>query len=279
MPDRCLLPTFLIIGAGKSGTTSLWSYLNQHPQIGMSAIKEPSFFSVDDIHARGLDWYSRLYAGHEGAAARGEASNSYSAMDTYPRTIDRIADTLDEPKFIYIVRHPRDRTESDWMQRVKTTPIAFSDFLRTDSLYADKNAYLRTYERYAERFGQDHVLVLLYDDLVRNSASLLRQLCNFLKVDPDFEFDHGSWHGRSAEGRAFRFGLGKLRSTKLYTDLSLVVPECVKSRLREALSRPINVTRPAWSREDMDWFRLRYEAQTRAFLRKVGHDPNTWIWD
>ena len=123
-PDAATLPNFLIIGAGKSGTTSLWNYLDQHPQIGMLAIKEPSFFSMDEVHDRGLAWYRRLFAGHAGAVARGEASNSYSATDTFPKTIDRIAATLPDPRFVYIVRHPRARTESDWMERQRIAPVA-----------------------------------------------------------------------------------------------------------------------------------------------------------
>ncbi len=274
-----MLPTFLIIGAGKSGTTSLWSYLNQHPQIGMSAIKEPSFFSMDDVYARGLDWYQKLYAGQDHALARGEASNSYSATETFPHTIDRIAGVMEAPKFLYIVRHPRDRTESDWMQRSKIQDIGFSDFLHSDPVYADKNQYLRSYERYADRFGEDSLMVLFYDDLRSDPGALLTRVAEFLGVDPTFDFDAGTRHGQSAEGRRFLFGLGKLRSTRLYSDLSLLLPDRLKAGLRGALSRTHEVTRPVWSAEDAAWFRDTYEAPSRAFLQKVGRDPDQWTWD
>jgi hypothetical protein len=280
MPDRSgALPTFLIIGAGKSGTTSLWSWLNQHPQIGMSAIKEPSFFSMDEVHARGADWYRRLFAAAADAPARGEASNSYSASETYPQTIDRIARLLEAPRFIYIVRHPRARTESDWMQRNTLVPTGFAEFLRGDPLHADKNHYLRTYDRYAARFGEASLLVLFHDDLVRAPEALLRRVCGFLGVDPDFAFDVAAAHGRTAEGRRFHFGLDRLRRLRAYTDLSLLLPEAVKARLRGALSRPVTVARPVWSAEDAAWFRDRYEAPSRAFLQRVGRDPGLWAWD
>lgn len=278
MPDPGSLPTFLVIGAGKSGTTSLWSYLNQHPQIGMSAIKEPSYFSMDGIHARGVDWYARLYAGHADKPARGEASNSYSATETYPRTLDRIAEVMTDPKFLYIVRHPRARSESDWMQRSKIEQVTFSDFLRRDPVYADKNMYLRTLKRYTDRFGAGSVMVLFYDDLLRDPGALLARVCAFLGVDSDFAFDAGTRHGESADARRFFPGMAALRRTKLYADLSMALPDPVKRRLRGALSTPFEVERPTWSEADIAWFRERFEAPSRAFLEWVGQDPSLWDW-
>lgn len=278
MPDPNL-PNFLIIGAGKSGTTSLWSYLNQHPQIGMSRIKEPSFFSMDEVHARGVDWYRKLYDGMQDKQARGEASNSYSAIESYPKTLDRIAETLGRPKLIYITRHPAARTESDWMQRSRIEDISFSDFIRTDPLHADKNQYLRCYERYASRFGGENILTLFYEDLRADPASLLKQVCAFLGVEESYSFETGNRHGQSSKGREFAFGLGKLRRLKLYADLSMMLPESVKRALRETLSKPKNVVRPVWRDEDRVWFRARYEAVSTAYLKRVGRRPDQWIWE
>ncbi|SOB99906.1 sulfotransferase domain-containing protein [Rhodobacter sp. JA431] len=273
------LPNFLIIGAGKCGTTSLWSYLNQHPQIGMSAIKEPSFFSQDDVFRRGLDWYRKLYTGKEGRRVRGEASNSYSATESYPQTIERIAATLGHPKLIYITRHPAARTESDWMQRSNFTVVPFAEFIRNDPLHADKNMYLRCYERYAARFGAENILVLFYEDLRKDPSTVLSKICTFLGVDEHFAFDTDTRHGQSARGRKFMYGLGKLRELELYMDLSLMLPDSVKSRLREALSTTQEISRPVWSTEDQAYFRARYEASSRAFLERVGRAPNLWAWE
>lgn len=273
------LPTFLIIGAGKSGTTSLWAYLDAHPQVGMSAIKEPSFFSMDSVWVRGLDWYRKLYAGRGDCIARGEASNSYSAIETYPKTIDRIAETLNAPRLIYITRHPAERTESDWMQRSKIEDVSFADFIRNDPLHADKNMYLRCYERYAARFGEDNILVLFHDDLRHAPDALLKRVCAFLGVDDGVAFDTGTRHGQSTEARRFLFGLGALRRTRLYADASLILPEGLKRRLRGTLSTTREIARPVWTEADRAWFRDRYEAATRAFLERVGRDPQHWRLD
>lgn len=278
MPEASRLPTFLIIGAGKSGTTSLWAYLNQHPQVGMSKIKEPSWFSMDETHARGLEWYSSLYAGMEDRRARGEASNSYSALETWPHTLERIDAVMENPKFLYIVRHPRARSESDWMQRSKISDVSFSDFLRSDPVYADKNLYLRTLNAYEERFGKGSVKVLFHDDLRSDPAAMMRGICTFLGVDPDFAFDFETRHGQSKEARKFVGGLGRFRNTKLYADLSIALPAGVKEKLRGALSTTHEIKRPSWSQDDIAWFRERFEAPSQQFLAKVGRSEELWNW-
>lgn len=110
-------------------------------------------------------------------------------------------------------------------------------------------------------------------------ASLLQKVCSFLDVDDSFTFDTKTQHGQSAKGREFALGLGKLRHLKAYADLSMMLPEWVKCGLREGLSKPKDVVRPAWSDNDKAWFRTRYEAPSRAYLERVGRNPNFWAWE
>jgi hypothetical protein len=67
------LPDFLILGIMKSGTTWLYRWLEQHPNIFLSAIKEPNFFSRDEVWSKGLQWYSELFAAAEDGQLAGEA--------------------------------------------------------------------------------------------------------------------------------------------------------------------------------------------------------------
>jgi hypothetical protein len=244
----------------------------------MSAIKEPSFFSMDDVYARGLGWYGQLYRGHEEKAARGEASNSYSACDTFPHSIDRIAQTLCHPKFLYLVRHPRERTESDWMQRSKTESIRFSDFLRSDTVYADKNRYLRTFERYSARFGDDSIAILFYEDLVSDPQAVLRRVCDFLGVDSGYTFNTEIHHGRTTEARRFLPVMGWIRQSRLYADLSLRLPGRIKGLARQLLSTSYEVQRPSWTETDIQWFRDRFEGPSTDFLDRVGRERSLWDW-
>ncbi|NER32103.1 MAG: sulfotransferase domain-containing protein, partial [Symploca sp. SIO1C4] len=74
------LPDFLIIGAAKSGTTTLYKYLCRHPQICMSNPKEPDFFAIDHIYDQGIDWYSSLFSEARLKQVCGEASTTYTRL-------------------------------------------------------------------------------------------------------------------------------------------------------------------------------------------------------
>jgi hypothetical protein len=92
---RQALPSFLIIGAMKAGTTSLYHYLKSHPQIHMSRIKELDFFVTELNWGRGLDWYSQQFSGiGTNVLAAGEASTNYTKYPRYKGVPERISMTL-----------------------------------------------------------------------------------------------------------------------------------------------------------------------------------------
>lgn len=271
-------PTFLIIGAGKCGTTSLWAYLAQHPEIGMSKIKEPSYFSMDENWARGWAWYERLFSHCAGKKELGEASNSYSATETYPETVSRIAQNLPSVKVIYSVRHPVKRTESEWMDPTKRGYIGFTEFLRTDPIFFDKNNYLRTYLRYTDALGAENVLVLFYEDLCADPSAFVSRCLAFLDINPDIPLDMTKRHGVTAENRVFLPGIRRLKASRLYNDLSIYLPDSLKNTLKPLLSRTTQIARPTWSNVDYAWFREQFEEPSREFLETVDQRSDFWDW-
>ena len=88
------LPDFIIIGAAKAGTTSLYAMLDRHPDIFMPRQKEPEFFARDDLYAQGLDSYAENFAGAEPGQVVGEASTLYSLSPLFGQTAARIKDHL-----------------------------------------------------------------------------------------------------------------------------------------------------------------------------------------
>ena len=120
------LPTFLIIGTMKGGTTSLHRYLRQHPEVFMPERKELNFFldeyagpPIDPPEernwSRGITWYERQFAGAERERAVGEASANYSRYPTYPGVAERIAEVVPQMKLIYLMRNPIDRVLSHYL--------------------------------------------------------------------------------------------------------------------------------------------------------------------
>ena len=207
------LPNFLIVGAQKAGTTSVYEYLSQHPDVFMSTPKEPHFFTymtgdapsgghhspfykpqrrVTEVHE-----YESLFANANGALAIGEASPSYLYS---PHVAERISGIIPDSKIIAILRNPVERAFSNFQmnERLGQEPLktfeaalaAEDDRVANDWGYAwhyfRKGLYDEQVVRYRQHFAQDQLLVTLHDDLVRDPAGFVRQLFTFLNVDPSF---------------------------------------------------------------------------------------------
>lgn len=184
-----MLPNFLIIGAAKSGTTSLYEQLRRHPDVCMPPRrwKEPTFFSehARGRWARGLDWYCSLFSHHRGEAAVGEASTSYTKAPYYGDAADKIASVLPAARLIYLVRDPVDQVISHYRHMV------FHDGLRLPFDRAlDEKPFLVETARYAfqlapyrRRFPRDRILVVPFERFVTDPVAECKRICRFLDID------------------------------------------------------------------------------------------------
>lgn len=204
------LPNFFIIGAAKSGTSSLYMYLKQHPEIYMSPVKEPHFFSFDDeskmTNGPGdpiykaitdLDEYQRLFDGVRDEKAIGEASTSYLYRPEAPK---RIHTMLPNAKLIAILRDPAERAFSAYMHVVRDRRETAGDFLDALSREEERKVagwepiwhftsvgmYYEQLSRYYRLFPKDQIRVFLYEDLNADQSALLREAFQFLEVTPTF---------------------------------------------------------------------------------------------
>jgi len=181
-----VLPTFLVIGAMKAGTTSLGEYLGVHPEIFVTAEKEPHFFSFRDRQALGLEWYESLFDRADGAIARGEASTTYTKYPRFPGTPARIAQVLPDVRLIYVVRQPIDRIRSQYLHEVsrgeQARPLA--DVLPDRATYVDTSRYGLQLDQYLEHFEPGQLLVLTADQLRHDRQATMARVYGFLGVDP-----------------------------------------------------------------------------------------------
>ncbi|MGL5942408.1 MAG: sulfotransferase family protein [Waterburya sp.] len=179
------LPDFLIIGAAKSGTTSLYEYLNRHPQIFLSRIKEPQFFAVDSQYERGIEWYSSLFKDASPEQICGEATTDYTKLPLYPKTPERIAHHLPNVKMIYIMRHPVERVYSHYkhLQRGQKVELTFKDYIQENHVCIDTSYYFKQINRYLDIFPKESFLFLLMEDLIHNPEQTLEQICKFIGVN------------------------------------------------------------------------------------------------
>jgi LPS sulfotransferase NodH len=223
-----LEPTFLIIGAPKSGTTSLFSYLGTHPQVFSSPVKEPRFFAFGEsspvpAQLRGAqrppitEWARYLALFHDARAdqARGEASVSY----LYTRgTIERIRQCLPEVRLVVILRSPAEAVWSGYQafRRANEVREPIERLLEREPLDpptdlepaggATQLLRIRFYDRHLARwfsaFEEEQLLVCLYDDLVADPAALFPRIFRHIGVDPDMPIDTSRRENRGADPRS-----------------------------------------------------------------------------
>ncbi len=197
------LPTFLIVGAAKAGTTSLYEYLAQHPAVFLPKYKEPHYF----VNGYGfdLDAYLALFNGAAGKEARGEGSTSYLYCPESPAWI---RDVLGPVKILILLRDPAERAFSlySWMamegfedagtfeEALRREPARQTDeeFIRhnpefyPDYWYYSSGLYSEQVKRYYDTFGRGQVKVWLFEDLVKTPARVCTETFEFLGVDPTF---------------------------------------------------------------------------------------------
>lgn len=205
------LPTFLIIGANKASTTSLFNYLKQHPDIFMSRIKEPMFFvydgkeTPDDSPTRvakkadiinNVEDYKRLFAEAVNEKERGEASTAYLPCSFL--IADRIKSYVPDIKLICILRNPIERAYSGYrfhvglgiekrsFKTVMKLQMNPSTNDRKPQAYFHLGLYAEHVEKYYQTFGKSRMKVYLFEDWCGSPQSVLRDIYEFLEVDPDF---------------------------------------------------------------------------------------------
>ncbi len=180
-----MLPTFLVIGAMKAGTTSLAEYLSAHPEIFLTAEKEPHFFSFRDRQALGLEWYESLFDRADGAIARGEASTTYTKYPQYAGVAQRIAEHLPDARLIYIIRDPIDRIRSQYQHHVAIgiERAPFEEAVLENPYYVDFSRYACQIEQYLEHFPREQLLIVTSEDLRRERVATLGKVYDFVGVD------------------------------------------------------------------------------------------------
>ena len=227
---------------------------------------------------KGWEWYESLYRGAESHQILGEASNSYSANATYPETIERIEEWVKSPKFIYCVRHPAQRTESDWMERQRISDISFSEYLQTEDLYRDKNRYLHTYRLYSERFGVENIHVVIFDYLQNATAETVNGCLRFLDLPSLNNEQFHQVHRGSSEftrpGRLF----SAMRQVSLTETASRYISADLKRKVRAWMGTKVTIERPVWCEADRLAFEREWKEQTEEFLHKIGEDVSLWRW-
>lgn len=181
------LPNFLIIGAAKSGTTTLYEYLKEYTPLYLSPTKEPCFFARDPIYSQGLEWYRSLFKDAKPGQICGEASTDYTKCTEYPEAAKRIFNTIPSVKMIYIMRHPTERAYAHYRHmKYRNNPKVKSTFekeIKEKSICLDASNYLIQIDKYLNFFPRESFLFLLMEDLIQEPEKTLNEILSFLNVE------------------------------------------------------------------------------------------------
>lgn len=276
------LPTFMIVGAAKSGTTSLMRYLSQHPDVFVPVTKEPNYFmlSGQQDNPKGpaspyilrhmiynwscaeLSRYEALFADAGAAKASGEGSVRYLYSREAPK---RIHDMLPDIRLVVVLRDPVARLFSHYNmnRQIQLEPLDLRDALDAeddrvaqewgwDWHYRRVSLYGAQLQRWFDQFDREQIQVHFYDDFVANPNAVFSEICRHIGVDPDFRPDMRER------------GMVSTRPRNLWLDRQLNWPSRLRYRL---LRRPFGgITKPLMTRLNR-WNSLpapKLDAATRA---------------
>ncbi len=184
-----MLPTFLVIGAMKSGTTSLYRYLQAHPDVYMSEEKELNFFTGGQNWERGVAWYKARFEKAGSATAIGEASTNYTKYPQFPGVPERIAGLLPDVRLIYIIRNPIERVRSAYLHAVikGNDPRPIEQAIQESPQYVDTSRYAMQIDRYMEYVPREQLLILMTDDLQAKRDQTMQQVFRFIGVEDGWQ--------------------------------------------------------------------------------------------
>jgi hypothetical protein len=254
-------PNFLLIGAAKAGTSSVFAYLGQHPEIFVSPAKEPNYFAlagqrvsfagpgdtiVNQASITDERRYRALFRGAYGARAVGEASTLY-LYD--PGAAAAIRRDVPDVRVIAILRDPVERAYSSFLHMRRDgreTVASFEEALdleesRIDQQwehlwhYARLGRYHEQLQRYFALFPREQLRVWLYDDLEANPREVLREVFGFLGVDPAFEPDMSIRHKVAGTPRSKALHAVLTRPNPAKSFAKRLLPASVRSRVYGAL--------------------------------------------
>ncbi|MGK7920298.1 MAG: sulfotransferase domain-containing protein [Trichodesmium sp.] len=252
------LPTFLIVGVQKAGTTSIYGYLKEHPQVYMSPRKETNFFATDwekktekepdtGTRKRINSWerYCELFTDVKDEIAIGEASPNYFV--SYKTSSEMIQRYVPDVKMIAILRNPVDRAYSDYLMHIrdginvgKLHSLSEQVKLKADSSSTiKKGLYYPPVKHYFDTFGQEKLKIFLYDDLSKDSLKMMQEVYKFIGVDDTFTPDTSKRSQAAAVPK--NQTLNNLLQTKnpirtaIASTLKVVMPLEMRHKLRSSL--------------------------------------------
>ncbi len=293
-------PNFFIVGAEKSGTTSLYDLLNMHTDIYMSPIKEPNHFSKDIepldhehkrvdpdkyfkqeilskehmAYIRNSDQYLQLFSQSDNAKAVGEASVSYLFSEVAAK---EIFEFNPNSKIIIILRNPAERAFSAYKMdlgkgRIK---ISFSEAVKSSPRYLERGLYYNQVKRYFDLFPKENIRIYLFEDL-KNKKNLMSDISSFLKIDNDYgKIDIDKVSNPSIAPR-YKLLNHMMHSSGIKSLIGKYFPEKLKKSLQKLYYQKSNIKMTPEEYNELAGF---FSQDIQKLSGLINKDLSTWLKD
>jgi len=298
LPNFDRMPNLFIVGAAKAGTTALYGYLAQHPEVFLSRVKEPMFFSREEFYARGLDWYEDEYfEGAEGYPVRAEATPHYLYWSE--KVAPRIKEVYRERpvKFIVSFRDPVSRAYSWYWNMVREgkEDLHLDEALRVEEVRLERNRYelyqlgsmvygysagsryASLLQPYLELFSAEDFFFVFQDDLKSRVNETCANIFEFLGVDSSVQIS--SSNSNPAAMPRSRLLHKTLRQHSLFKEsIKPFMPGRVRRRLKSKIMQanlketPYAPLDPQLAHE----LRLGYTTEIERLEKITGRELSSW---
>jgi len=282
---------FIGIGAGKAATTTVARLLDAHPDICLSVPKEVRYFNrYNNYHfqcrnnsqfGKPLDWYSNHFTHCQSGSKLGEFSPQYLVDPEAPTAIyERFPDT----KLILCMRNPADRAYSSYQMirhyhRAEKRP--FSEAIRAEPEYVEKGLYYKHLCRYLKYFDLSQFAFVLFDDMKKKPAQCIRQLYEFLGVNPNFTPEHIGLAANPFKRTRFRW-LKQLEFHAVNTIagkggtafIEWLKDKGLNTMMHRIYTQPTQY--PPMSTTDRDWLREQFARDLVSLERLLNQDFSDW---
>jgi hypothetical protein len=279
------LPDFLIIGAMKAGTTTLYRDMMASPDVYMSPIKEPHALLSDTVlSSEGRAKYANFFPLAKSHQLCGEASTGYTKLPTHIGVPERAVAVLgSDLKVIYLVREPVARVVSHHYHSYATGAFGpdIDHEVRTQSVLLDYTRYAMQIEPWIEALGRANVLILIFEEYIAARRETVRRVSEFLGITScDHLIDKEEVYNRS-DGKPARSGfLRKIRTSGVYRQyVQPYLPIMFRDRVRRTvLPKAPPRPQPPGS-ETVAFIRKELAAEMDRLRVLMGRDKPLWSQD
>ncbi|MBT8268368.1 MAG: sulfotransferase domain-containing protein [Bacteroidia bacterium] len=274
-------PNLFVPGAGKSGTSALHEYLDQHPKIGMSSKKEPHYWTRLDFESLSQEQhqtYLSLFPDKSELEFKGESSTGYML---FPNFIERIQHQYSEvPKFIFLLRNPIDRCYSHywWLRGMGSEKLPFKEAVLADfdvepspktklaeanyKSYFQYGLYAKWLERFYTAFGKEKIKIICSEDLREDPLETLNDCFSFLGLEALDEIQRMDANPTVIHKHPFLFKWAKriaFDQANIPDFLKRITPKAFKQKIKKDLIPTVekysssDMSYPEINQEDRNW--------------------------